>query len=328
LRTYAAMLAVLLGACGDDGNGGNAVVDSGVAQDAGPADAGSQVDPTVGTCETVDTDAGHLADADATPECNLSGFWAARQTTESLALSTPQWASNWYLLELTQEGSALSVKSHMDCGIAVQGTVTVQLSPQTTASLIPRNRQVGRKGQVTRAADGTCAVSLERFYSVRGVSETVYAPTPRSRAISLEALRAEQPLPPATMPSATEDWDDDGKPGITWVVSGILVGVRHTTQRDWTTYFTAPGYTVPANPDFPQDLTIRAAFAAEEVVYEADPPSLRQLSQPNCAAPHTLTLRFLGKTADDARAKEILRSDDAMTCANIRAALPAPKGLR
>lgn len=327
MRRYAAVLAVLLGACGDDGQDGNTVTDSGVPADAGSPDAGQQADGSLGTCEAIDTDAGHLPDTSGAPACDLSGLWAARQTTESLALNMPQYASNWYLYEFTQAGTALEVKAHMDCGIAVQGTVIVQLSPQTTSALMTHNRQVGRKGTVTQAAGATCAVSLERFYSVRGVSEARYAPMPRSRMVSLETLRAEQPLPPSTMPMATEDWDNDGKPGIAWVVSGIIPGVRHTAQRDWTTYFTAPGYTVPANSTFPNDLTIRAAFAAEEVVYAADPPSLRQLSQPNCAAKHTLTLRYLGKTADDPRAKQVLGRDDATTCANVRAALPAAKGL-
>lgn len=304
----------------------DARVDAGPAGDAGgggPGDGG--VGP--GTCEAVNTDAGHGPLGDA-PGCDLSGVWIGRQTAESLALTLPQYASTWYVLELQQTGNDLAVTAHLDCGIEVQGTVNVQLTPATTNALIRRNSQVGRKGIVTRAGNDTCAVSLERFYSVRGVSEATYAPAPRSSSVSLEGLRLAQPLPPSGMPGATEDWDSDGKPGIAWTVSGFVSGVRHTAQRDWTVYFTAPGYTVPASSEFAQDLVIRAAFAAEEVVYEADSPTLRQLSQPNCAAPHTMTLRFLGKSRADARAQQIFGADDAITCANVRAALPAPKSLQ
>lgn len=321
LSTGLALLSLL--GCGEDTNAEAEVRDSGdpsTLPDAGAGDAGP------GTCEFVDTDAGLVPNAAYSPGCDLTGVWAARQTAQSLALSLPQFASTWFYYELRQTGSALEVVEHLDCGAEVRGTVTVQLTPQTIAALMAHNRQVGRKGSVSPTMDGSCAVALERFWSVRGVDEARYLPTPRNKEVSLETLQRELPLPPSDMPQLAADWDADGQPGTAWNISGIVTGVRHSAQRDWTRYFTAPGYTIRAAEDFRDDLVIRTAYAVEEVVYA--PKELRQAAQPACAAPHTLTLRFLGRTRDDPRAKAVVGADDAATCAKIRAALPAAAALR
>ena len=327
MRTLATGLALFsLLACGGDDDGGTEVPDA-----SGPTvDAGADAAATLGTCEGIDTDAGLMPGAAFSPGCDLSGVWVARQTAQSLALGVlPQFANTWLYYELRQTGSTLEVTQHLDCGAEVRGTVTVQLTPQTTNALREHNRQLGRRGSVTPSPNGRCAVSIERFWSVRGVSETAYLPTPRSREASLEQLKSELPLPAADMPGGSQDWDGDGKPGVAWNISGNLTGTRHSAQRDWTRYFTAPGYEVTAAEDFRQDLVVRAAYAMEEVVYAVEGgESLRQIAQPACAAPHTLTLRFLGRTRDDARAKAVLGADDATTCANVRAALPAVAALR
>lgn len=260
--------------------------------------------------------------------CDLTGVWIGRMNTESLALGQPQYANNWYYFELTQDGSALTVARHMDCGLEVRGDVTVLLAPATTDALRAHNVQTGRKGTVTAQGDGTCALDTEHFWSVRGVSESAFVPTPRTSSDSLAQVQAALPLPPANRPERTEDWDGDGKPGIAWAVTGIVQGERHTAQRDWTRYFTAPGYEIRAVADFPSDLVVRAEFSNEEVVYESS-AGLGQVSQPNASAAHTLTLRFLGRTKDDARARAIVvAGDDRATCVNVRTTLPAKRALR
>lgn len=259
------------------------------------------------------------------PLCDLSGVWVARQNTESLALGQPQYANTWYYFELKQTGELLQVVRHFDCGIEVRGTVRVMLAPATTRALLAHNLQAGRKGKVTADAGGTCSLSVEPFWSVRGVSEQAFLPTPRSSRSTLAEVQAALPLPLASMPERTEDWDGDMKPGITWFVNGIVNGERNTVQRDWVRYFSAPGYTIGAASDF-GDLVVRTEFSAEEVVFNTQ--GLNQLSMPNAMAEHTLTLRFLGRTKDDARAVAMYGEDDYATCTNVRKALPSTQALR
>jgi hypothetical protein len=280
---------------------------------------------TGGSCEEGEQPETSAKDAD----CDFNGWWIARQNTESLALGfLPQYANAWYLFELAQDGEQLVVKHHIDCGVEVRGSVFVQLSPETTRALMQHNRQQGRKGTLKKQSDGTCAFEMERFWSVRGVDEATYAPSPRNTDKSIAEVAASVPLPPANKPELTADWDEDGQPGVRWEVSGIANGARHSAQRDWTRYFTSEGYTIEAHTDWPQDLLVRAEFSNEEVVYAADEPTLRQLSMPNAAAKHTLTLRFLGRTRCDARAKAVLKADDFDTCKAIQAALPSIEGLK
>jgi hypothetical protein len=263
------------------------------------------------------------------PDCDLNGVWIGRQITVSEALFVSQFANNWYYLELTQDGENVVVSKHMDCGIFVRSFVAqVELSPATTKSLIPHNKQVGRKGSFRKQSDGTCAFEMEKFWSVRGVSEATYAPNPRSRDVTVEQMQMEKPLPTKAMASAAEDWDGDGKPGIAWQVSVLAVGTRNSGQRDWTRWFSGPGHQVTAAANFTSDLLVRAEFANEEVVYDATDPTLETLSVPDGTAQHNLALRFLGRTPDDPRAKALIKADDFATCMAIQAALPPLDRLR
>jgi hypothetical protein len=163
---------------------------------------------------------------------------------------------------------------------------------------------------------------------VRGVNECKYLPKPRNQQLSIQQVSKAMPLPPKNEPQLTQDWDQDGHPGIKWNVSGIATGKRHSAQRDWTRWFSANDYDIQAKEDWDEDLLLRAEFSNEEVIYEADNPTLEQLSTPDATAKHTLTLRFLGRSSDDARAKAIVKDDDFQTCLAIQKALPAIEGLK
>jgi hypothetical protein len=296
--------------------------------DTSPAVEGG-VRSDAGDDQTPDSGAGSGTTEATDPDCDLNGVWIARQNTLSVALGLEQYANNWYYLELEQDGEQVVVSKHMDCGIEVRSALTrVELARATTRALSSHNLQVGRKGSFAKRADGTCALEIERFWSVRGVSEEQYAPEPRNREVTLQELQRDNPLPSETMGDAAEDWDEDGFPGIAWQISGIAAGSRHSGQRDWTRWFTAEGYEVTAALEFTSDLLVRAEFASEEVVYEASAPSLTELAQTDASAEHTLHLRYLGRTRDDSRAQDIIQDDDFQTCLAIQAALPAIAGLK
>lgn len=319
------------GGAGQDANGAGATPgnDAALANDA--TTNGYDADPASDAATNGNEDGGPVMHTAKDPDCDLNGVWIARQNTESLALGLGQFANNYYLLEFAQDGEQVTVANHMDCGIVVKGfleLVTVEIAPETTRALIGHNRQRGRKGSFAKQANGTCAFQLEKFWSVRGVSEEMFAPKPRSREVSIEELKSENPLPTKAMASAAEDWDGDGQPGIAWHVMGVAMGTRHSAQRDWTQWFSATGYEVMAAANFGNDLVVRAEFSNEEVVYQASDESLTELSQANAAAAHTLTLRFLGRTRDDPRAQAILKADDFDTCRAIQTALPPLAGLK
>lgn len=297
-----------------DAAGNGAARDGGTTGDAGGNDGG-------GTGQ----DAGPAIAKD--PGCDLNGIWIGRQNTESLALfDTSQFANNWYYLELAQHGEDVIVTRHFDCGIEVQGTVLVELAPDTTRALMMHNSQVGRRGRFSKQPDGTCSFEMETFWSVRGVSEETYVPKPRNTDTAISQLDTK--LPSKAEVAATQDWDGDGQYGVTWQVSGIVKGARYSSQRDWTRWFSAPGYLVQAADNFQADLVVRADFSNEEVVYPPIEVGLDQTSAPRTGAEHAVTLRFLGRTRDDPRALELIESDDFQTCLAIQSALPAVKGFK
>lgn len=327
-----ALFSCVLAACGAEDSAPTPDEQDGSRPDGSISDASvpdatqSQTDSAI--IGTGNNTVGQAKEAD----CDLNGVWIGRQSTEAEALLAKQIANNWYYLELTQNGEDVEVTAHKDCGIQVFGSVTVQLTPATTRALAAHNSQVGRKGKVVKQADGTCSFEMETFWSVRGVTENQYLPTPRTRDVTVAQLKSELPLP-AKGAAGVEDWDGDGQPGTAWQISGIAQGVRHSAQRDRTTWFSAPGYTISANKTF-SDLLVRASFDVEELVYEAkapdgsESPTLRVTAIPNASAPHSLALRLLGRDRAAAMASGVIKSDDFDTCLAIQGALPPLKALK
>src|SRR5580700_7653947 len=87
----------------------------------GGVDAGS-------TCEDLRSNAA----------CDLSGFWAVRETTYLLdqVFQTVQVSSNWYLYEISQTGSAFSLDASLDCGVHVTGSATIDYPAATEQALV------------------------------------------------------------------------------------------------------------------------------------------------------------------------------------------------
>ena len=266
--------------------------------------------------------------AAADPDCDMNGIWIGRQVTESLALSVSQYANNWYYLEFSQDGTDVVVSNHYDCGIEVRGSATVILSDKTTLALTQHNGQVGRRGTMVKDSDGTCHFEMERFWSVRGVSEEQFAPSPRNSEEDIAYWQAQAGLP--TTGAGAEDWDADGEPGIAWQVTGVVTGTRHSGQRDWTRWFSSDAYPIQASVAWSEDLLVEADFNNEEKIYATCIPNgqggcglfsalLNATSEP--AAANTLTLRFLGRSEADVR--DVVVEDVLQTCKNIQAALPA-----
>ena len=298
-----------MGGAGSGGTPGAPMAGSGTTSDAGK-------DASMGEPEPGATD----------PECDFHGIWAAKQMTVSEALSLPQTSNNWYYLELKQSGDTVSVVKHFDCGIEVRGSATVILSKATLMASIAHNIQTGRKISVARQG-ASCSFEAARFWSIRGADELRYLPGEpkdgRDFPDKISDVAKSKPLPTAQMPDGAVDVDGDGKPGIAFQVTGIVMGTRNSVQRDWTRWFTEPGYEIAASKDFANDLTIRADFDNEESIIDPTSGLLVSNSAPKANAKHVLHLRFLGRDASDPRAMEIIKATDIETCYAIQDALPA-----
>ena len=64
-----------------------------------------------------------------------------------------QTASNWFYYELEQDGTEVTVKREIDCGIQVSGSANVTLNRATTGSLLTRNEQSGRHATFEKDGD-------------------------------------------------------------------------------------------------------------------------------------------------------------------------------
>jgi hypothetical protein len=302
-------------------NGANMVANGGRPSVAGQHGAGSGSGAAGQGTETpgvAGADGGPLLTTD--PDCDFSGIWAAKQVTISEALTLPQSSNNWYYLEFAQSGDQITIIKHFDCGVEVLGSLRVQISRSTLESLSKQNLQIGRKGTLIKQGGG-CKLTIARFWSVRGAEERFLPNATRDSSDSVNQVAVSNPLPTASMTNGAIDTEGDGKLGVAFQVSGI--GTRNAVQRDWTEWFTAPGYEIAADTDWREDLSVRADFDNEEVVLDPSMGLLITGSTPQAGAQHVLRLHFLGRDATDSRAKAIIREDNVETCYAIQDALPA-----
>lgn len=289
--------------------------------DVDPDDAGFEAQDPADGGEVLPSE--HIAkDAD----CDLNGLWIARQVTLSRAVGAPQYASTWYYLELSQDGESVAVTRHFDCGIEVKGTVSVKLIPATVKAFIAHNAQAGRKGSMSKR-QGQCSFTMERFWSVRGADEARFRPTGKEATQDIAQVAANNPLPTESNTDGAIDWENDGFLGAAWQVTGIVSGTRNTAQRDWTEWFTDSSHTITPSKDWTSDLVARVRFNNEENVLHASNPTVSSGGTSDASAQHLLTLHFLGRSTEDARAKAITKSDPFATCLAIQAALPTANSL-
>jgi hypothetical protein len=277
-------------------------------------------------------DEGEALPSDAT--CSMQGLWAVRMTTYNQSLATSV-VANWYYLEITQEGEAFEVVDSLDCGYGMQ---SVGASGITSAAAIDafsaHNSQVGRRGTSARSGSH-CDLAFARFWSVRGANEASYLPEGHDDARSIDELREAVPLPSAEHSSGQEDWDHDGKPGVS-----LLIGsndARYSTSRDWSEWYTCNGGAADPDICFPGDeqkyalapgqlageIDLRANVDSEENCLGASSSLYAAPGMPLVAEDNRVRLKFLGADRSAALAHEFWSAEDAEErCAMVRRLLP------
>jgi hypothetical protein len=277
----------------------------------------------------IDTDADRGA---ASADCNMTGIWVSKLVTVTQALNLPQYATVWYYLEIDQPSGSVdfTVTKAFDCGTEVHGSVTVTIPPATFESHIKHNSQAGRKGTMKKNAAGRCDLTAEPFWSLLGAHERFLPP--RNTAEEIGPVAARLPLPTLDRPDGAEDWDNDGRLGLAWQVSGILQGSRSAVQRQWTTWFTTDRYAVTPALDW-GDIIVGVDFDKDDAIFD---PTSGPLVSPSYSVrtpetPNRHLMRFLGRTPSDARLDDVVRGTDPAndvaaareTCLLIQDALPA-----
>jgi len=215
---------------------------SGASQTTGSAqnDTGSQSSGNAAAMGAAGTDTSVSGEADPTMaatmaangeppgECDVSGRWLVTSHLTTDALGALQYGHYFEYFEIEQHGDAFSVTKGFMCGVDAVGDGTLSANVDFSGArmaLPSRVRYDGRKGTATKAADG-CQIELENWYTVRGATIPFY-------------LDPNNKLPTADQPATDttpgwEDWDNDGNPGITGVLTGVVSGKIFVAPRVWT----------------------------------------------------------------------------------------------
>jgi hypothetical protein len=274
-------------------------------------------------------------------DCDMTGYWAAREThyERDSIVGSVQTSSNWFLFRFTQTGDTFEVAESLDCGIHVTGTATVDYTPASLRAILYLNRMDAqgthgpRKG-TSKAGDGGCDLSLDRWYNIRGGTDDLL-PADFS---TLPALTTLPPLPSVTdpvtstdFPSGTTDPDGDGIPGTAFAITGFVTGTRNSVQRDWKEYATPAGASVPAAA---LTFAVPGGFDLQESVLRVTDCGgscalLESLAHVAGDLPGRIAFSFIGKTYGSSRVAAVVagvpRQDvnlDLTTCANVRLLLP------
>jgi len=164
------------------------------------------------------------------PSCDMSGRWLITERLVATGLGIQQATLWWLYLDVEQHGDALRVRKGLVCGTAANrvGSLGVDIDMHASwPAMQSKNDLSGRTG-VASASAGRCELTWNRAYRVLGASTPFYLDP--KRALPTHEQRASG--------SATgwEDWDNDGEPGVSIHISGVLNGTRYSASRLWTSY--------------------------------------------------------------------------------------------
>jgi hypothetical protein len=162
--------------------------------------------------------------------CDLTGPWLLTVHKVTDGLGNLQTVHDYYFYEIAQQGDAFSVTRSLKCGSDVVGggafAITVSYA-HAQAGVLEHVTHNGRKGTSVSAAAG-CQISFAEQYTVGGATVPYYL-DPSTTLPTVDDMATD------TMPG-WEDWDEDGKPGITGVLEGTITGEIYTAAREWASY--------------------------------------------------------------------------------------------
>lgn len=160
-------------------------------------------------------------------ECDLFGRWLITTHTVTDALGQLQVAHYYFYYELEQSGTAVTVRKGLMCGTDARGlgdfAVTADFSGSRDATM-RKLSFAGKRGTAKKTAVG-CRVEFEKLYIVMGASIPHYLNPANALPTAADAASGTTP--------GWEDWDEDGRPGVTGVITGVVSGKVFAAPRNW-----------------------------------------------------------------------------------------------
>jgi hypothetical protein len=161
-------------------------------------------------------------------DCDMSGRWLSTSHLVADALGEPQYTHYYNYFEIEQQGTAFTIKKGLLCdadSVGVGDFAATSKFVGARESVAKHVNYAGQQGTSAMAAGG-CKVDFDKWYTVRGATVPHY-------------LDPTVPLPTVEQQASGstpgwEDWDGDGNPGITGIVSGIVSGKIFAAPRLWT----------------------------------------------------------------------------------------------
>jgi hypothetical protein len=251
-----------------------------------------------------ETDAAEPDPVEPERRCSLAGRWIMSERYVSSALGAKQLSVSWFYLELAQQGEELTFTKSLLCGGATKGLgIEITMDDSQAWPAYQKNTNYdGRTGSSKEGSSG-CEVSFDEGTLVRAMTLSVY----RDKSVALPALEQEA----SAGTPGWEDWDEDGKPGITMNVTGTAQGKIYTAFRTYT--HDLGSFELAAT-----SFTLEHDWVQERAVLSFDPPTAFILASPAERNPEQGgNIVELTRLADD----QAMGDDDAK-CEAMRALAP------
>jgi hypothetical protein len=180
----------------------------------------------------------------------MTGSWLAVQHTVADADSFKEITHVFLYYELSQSGDTVTVTHGLHCGLTVSKDPANLLGggddssfPLAGPALLARQdegqtygSQPARTGTMTMTSSG-CQFHLAKYYVVRGATLAYYVNPNNTMSMSMmPATNCGTNWSNCQTPGS-EDWDNDGNPGVTLSVSGSATGNIYAAQRDFSEYY-------------------------------------------------------------------------------------------
>jgi hypothetical protein len=247
--------------------------------------------------------AGAAAPMPSGAACDLSGRWLITQHAVADGLGQLQTVHTWIYAEIDQRGDAFTVTKGMECGDDVVARTDLGGNADFHKAWDAIARKVsfaGRKGTSMTASSG-CKVHFDKFYTLKGASTPYYTDP------SIPIPTIDQPAMGST--PGWEDWDQDGQPGVTGVISGLLTGKIFIASRTWSEL------SGTGDPSSVLRLDLQWGEETNILAYDGSPLLETQAVR---AADASLHFAQLVRLADG----EATGADDLATCAAVRKLAP------
>lgn len=204
--------------------------------------------------------------------CDMTGKWLVTLHRTTDGLGNLQTIHDWLYYEIAQQGDTFSVTKSLRCGTDVVGggafAITVDYA-KGAPKVMQHVSHDGRTGSSVSDGSG-CQVDFDKQYTVVGATLPYYL-DPSTVLPNADQMATEAD-------PGWEDWDEDGKPGITGYCNGTIVGEIYTAARDWnvlTGSVPGVGSVIKLSVEWDQEPNVMAfegsPFLGSTAVRAADP---------------------------------------------------------